>query len=30
MDGIVYWTDEGAADVERFANEIVPALTSII
>ena len=29
MDGIVYWTDEGAADVERFAKEIVPALTSI-
>jgi alkanesulfonate monooxygenase SsuD/methylene tetrahydromethanopterin reductase-like flavin-dependent oxidoreductase (luciferase family) len=29
MDGIVYWTDEGAADVERFANEIVPALTSV-
>ena len=26
MDGIVYWTDEGAANVERFANEIVPAL----
>ena len=26
MDGIVYWTDEGATDVEQFATEIVPAL----
>jgi alkanesulfonate monooxygenase SsuD/methylene tetrahydromethanopterin reductase-like flavin-dependent oxidoreductase (luciferase family) len=28
MDGIVYWTDEGVADVESFAAEIVPAVTS--
>ena len=28
MDGIVYWTDEGAADVERFAGEIVPEITT--
>ncbi len=26
IDGVVYWTDEGAADVERFATEIVPAI----
>jgi len=27
IDGIVYWTDEGTEDVQRFANEIVPELT---
>jgi alkanesulfonate monooxygenase SsuD/methylene tetrahydromethanopterin reductase-like flavin-dependent oxidoreductase (luciferase family) len=29
IDGITYWTDEGAADVERFAAEIVPALPAL-